>query len=66
MVTFPYWKAIQEYFLSNQGYPRILGYPPKVSLGDKMTKSTGYSQKSKVTMTSYIMPSSLTVELSAS
>ena len=51
--------------VANQGLPKINGYPPRVPLGDSTTKSKQKSKESKVTMISSIIPSGLTVELSA-
>jgi hypothetical protein len=52
--------------VANQGLPKIKGCPPKLDLGCRIMKSTGYSQESRETMMSSITPSCLIFYLSAS
>ena len=49
--------------VANQGLPRINECPPKLFLGVKTMKSTGYSQESKDTQTSSNTPSGLIKDL---
>jgi hypothetical protein len=42
--------------VANHGLPRIKGCPPKLDLGWRIIKSTGYSHESRDTMISSITP----------
>jgi hypothetical protein len=50
--------------VANHGRPRIRGWPPRLVLGCKMTKSVGYSHESTKMTKSSITPSGLMVEQS--
>ena len=52
--------------VASQGLPKIRGCPPRLFLGVKIIKSTGYSQESRETGISSNTPSSLMIDLSAS
>src|SRR5271168_3871311 len=52
--------------VASQGLPKMRGCPPKLLLGVKIMKSTGYSQESKETEMSSNTPSGLIIERSTS
>lgn len=52
--------------VASQGLPKISGCPPRLLLGVKIIKSTGYSQESKETEISSNTPSGLIIDRFAS
>ena len=52
--------------MASQGLPKMSGCPPRLLLGVKIIKSTGYSQESKKTEIYFNTPSHLIIDLSAS
>ena len=51
--------------MASQGLPNMSGCPPRLFLGVKIMKSTGYSQESKDTEISSNTPFGLITDLSA-
>jgi len=58
----PNLQPIKASTISNHGYPRIRGCPPRQVLGFQMIKSAGYSHETTEMTKSSITPSVLMVE----
>ena len=66
MYMSPDLQLIKASAVASQGLPKIIGCPPRLLLGVKIIKSTGYSQESKETEISSNTPSGLIIDRSAS
>ena len=62
----PNLQLMKESIVANQGPHNISGCPPRLFLGVKIVKSTGYSQESKDTEISSNTPHDLITDLSTS